>query len=189
MRDSNDLNKMECHDLFANLKAYEFELETRAESEPSTSQPIRSLAITITEHSPCSTSDRSVEEMSKDAMSLEQSYPSPTAGPIPSRDIISVKIRHHTFTAHMANQIKRRNVSSLTYENFSGGHPSQYCSHPSGETSKVSGATASEQQSTADGPQSLPKEPKKAAVEKPKMNKEKVSQMMKKLSDLVLNSE
>ncbi|KZV36339.1 bifunctional monodehydroascorbate reductase and carbonic anhydrase nectarin-3-like [Dorcoceras hygrometricum] len=30
----------------------------------------------------------------------------------------------------MANQIKRRNVSSLTYENFPGGHPSQYCSHP-----------------------------------------------------------
>ncbi|KZV55454.1 BTB/POZ domain-containing protein-like [Dorcoceras hygrometricum] len=30
----------------------------------------------------------------------------------------------------MANQIKRRNVSSLTYENFPGGHQSQYCSHP-----------------------------------------------------------
>ncbi|KZV57470.1 hypothetical protein F511_32146 [Dorcoceras hygrometricum] len=30
----------------------------------------------------------------------------------------------------MANQIKRRNVSSLTYENFPRGHPSQYCSHP-----------------------------------------------------------
>ncbi|KZV44797.1 BTB/POZ domain-containing protein-like [Dorcoceras hygrometricum] len=30
----------------------------------------------------------------------------------------------------MANQIKRSNVSSLTYENFPGGHPSQYCSHP-----------------------------------------------------------
>ncbi|KZV38773.1 tetraspanin-8-like [Dorcoceras hygrometricum] len=30
----------------------------------------------------------------------------------------------------MANQIKRRNVSSLTYKNFPGGHPSQYCSHP-----------------------------------------------------------
>ncbi|KZV26660.1 disease resistance protein [Dorcoceras hygrometricum] len=32
--------------------------------------------------------------------------------------------------AHMANQIKRCNVSSLTYENFPGGHPSQYCPHP-----------------------------------------------------------
>ncbi|KZV22042.1 hypothetical protein F511_36470 [Dorcoceras hygrometricum] len=30
----------------------------------------------------------------------------------------------------MANQIKRHNVSSLTYENFPGGHPSQYRSHP-----------------------------------------------------------
>ncbi|KZV15959.1 hypothetical protein F511_25376 [Dorcoceras hygrometricum] len=30
----------------------------------------------------------------------------------------------------MANQIKRRNISSLTYENFPGGHPSQHCSHP-----------------------------------------------------------
>ncbi|KZV34288.1 F-box/kelch-repeat protein-like [Dorcoceras hygrometricum] len=29
----------------------------------------------------------------------------------------------------MANQIKRRNVSSLTYENFPVGHPYQYCSH------------------------------------------------------------
>ncbi|KZV18152.1 hypothetical protein F511_28969 [Dorcoceras hygrometricum] len=37
---------------------------------------------------------------------------------------LPVKIWHHTFTAHMANQIKRRNVSSLTYENFPGGHPS-----------------------------------------------------------------
>ncbi|KZV18280.1 hypothetical protein F511_24247 [Dorcoceras hygrometricum] len=30
----------------------------------------------------------------------------------------------------MANQIKRRNVSSLTHESFPRGHPSQYCSHP-----------------------------------------------------------
>ncbi|KZV20393.1 hypothetical protein F511_31419 [Dorcoceras hygrometricum] len=29
MRESKDLNKLELHDLFANLKAYEFELETR----------------------------------------------------------------------------------------------------------------------------------------------------------------
>ncbi|KZV38371.1 hypothetical protein F511_19892 [Dorcoceras hygrometricum] len=35
MRESKHLNKMELHDLFANLKAYEFELETRAEAEPS----------------------------------------------------------------------------------------------------------------------------------------------------------
>ncbi|KZV37992.1 hypothetical protein F511_25431 [Dorcoceras hygrometricum] len=48
----------------------------------------------------------------------------------PPKIVLPVKIWHHTFTAHMANQIKRRNVSSLTYENFPGGHPSQYCSHP-----------------------------------------------------------
>ncbi|KZT76779.1 hypothetical protein F511_46196 [Dorcoceras hygrometricum] len=34
MRESKDLNKMELHDLFANLKAYEFELETRSEAGP-----------------------------------------------------------------------------------------------------------------------------------------------------------
>ncbi|KZV53697.1 hypothetical protein F511_38747 [Dorcoceras hygrometricum] len=34
--------------------------------------------------------------------------------------------------SHMANQIKWHNVSSLTHENFPGGHPSQYCSHSSG---------------------------------------------------------
>ncbi|KZV16378.1 hypothetical protein F511_11513 [Dorcoceras hygrometricum] len=46
------------------------------------------------------------------------------------RPMLPVKIWHHTFTAHMANQIKRHNVNSLTYENFPGGHPSQYYSHP-----------------------------------------------------------
>ncbi|KZV39458.1 hypothetical protein F511_42276 [Dorcoceras hygrometricum] len=63
MRESKDLNKMELHDLFANIKAYEFELETRAESEPSTSQPTRALAATIPEQSPCSTTSRSTDEM------------------------------------------------------------------------------------------------------------------------------
>ncbi|KZV46691.1 hypothetical protein F511_37986 [Dorcoceras hygrometricum] len=37
MRESKDLNKLEIHNLFENLKAYEFELETRAEASPSTS--------------------------------------------------------------------------------------------------------------------------------------------------------
>ncbi|KZV57139.1 hypothetical protein F511_41268 [Dorcoceras hygrometricum] len=44
MRESKDLNKLELHDLFANLKAYEFELETRSEAGPSTSQPKKALA-------------------------------------------------------------------------------------------------------------------------------------------------
>ncbi|KZV20850.1 hypothetical protein F511_40600 [Dorcoceras hygrometricum] len=43
----------------------------------------------------------------------------------PADMVLPVKIWHHNFTAHMPNQIKRRNVSSLTYDNFPGGHPSQ----------------------------------------------------------------
>ncbi|KZV44161.1 hypothetical protein F511_13084 [Dorcoceras hygrometricum] len=45
MHESKDLKKLELHDLFANLKAYEFELETRSEA-PSTSQPTKALAAT-----------------------------------------------------------------------------------------------------------------------------------------------
>ncbi|KZV36530.1 hypothetical protein F511_44118 [Dorcoceras hygrometricum] len=62
MRESKDLNKLELHDLFANLKAYEFELETRSEAGPSTSQPTKSLAETTSEQ--CSPS------MSKSAKQL-----------------------------------------------------------------------------------------------------------------------
>ncbi|KZV32470.1 hypothetical protein F511_16522 [Dorcoceras hygrometricum] len=61
--------------------------------------------------------------------SKDQSYPSLPSALSPAEIVLPVKIWHDTFTAHMANQIKRRNVSSLTYENFPGGHPSQYCSH------------------------------------------------------------
>ncbi|KZV24743.1 hypothetical protein F511_34189 [Dorcoceras hygrometricum] len=46
IRESKDLNKLELHDLFANLKAYEFELETRSGEGPSTSQPTQALAVT-----------------------------------------------------------------------------------------------------------------------------------------------
>ncbi|KZV18763.1 ribosome production factor 2 [Dorcoceras hygrometricum] len=38
----------------------------------------------------------------------------------PAEIVLPVKIWHHTFTAYMANQIKRRNISTLTYKNFSG---------------------------------------------------------------------
>ncbi|KZV57770.1 hypothetical protein F511_13315 [Dorcoceras hygrometricum] len=68
MQESKDLKKLELHDLFANLKAYEFELETRAESEPSTSQPTKALAATIPEQSP--SSSKLAEEISNDVMSL-----------------------------------------------------------------------------------------------------------------------
>ncbi|KZV57775.1 hypothetical protein F511_13320 [Dorcoceras hygrometricum] len=68
MRESKDLNKMELHDLFANLKAYEFELETRSEA-PSTSQPTKALAAVSAE--PCSPStSKSADQLSDDVMSL-----------------------------------------------------------------------------------------------------------------------
>ncbi|KZV24035.1 hypothetical protein F511_43588 [Dorcoceras hygrometricum] len=69
MRESKDLNKLELHDLFANLKAYEFELETRSEAGPSTSQPTKALAATTSEQ--CSPSTiKTVDQLSNDAMSL-----------------------------------------------------------------------------------------------------------------------
>ncbi|XP_073133548.1 uncharacterized protein [Henckelia pumila] len=43
MRESKDLNKLELHDLFADLKAYEFELKTQEEDQ-STSQLTKALA-------------------------------------------------------------------------------------------------------------------------------------------------
>ncbi|KZV57365.1 Phytoalexin-deficient 4-2 protein [Dorcoceras hygrometricum] len=69
MRESKDLNKMELHDLFANLKAYECELETRSEAGPSTSKPTKALAATTAE--PCSPStSKSAYQLSDDVMSL-----------------------------------------------------------------------------------------------------------------------
>ncbi|KZV30033.1 hypothetical protein F511_19259 [Dorcoceras hygrometricum] len=69
MRESKDLNKLEMHDLFANLKAYEFELETRSEAGPSTFEPTKELAATTSEQ--CSPSmSKSAEQLSNDAMSL-----------------------------------------------------------------------------------------------------------------------
>ncbi|KZV30462.1 hypothetical protein F511_33723, partial [Dorcoceras hygrometricum] len=65
MRELKDLNKLELHDLFANLKAYVFELETRSEAGPSTSQPTKALAATTTEQ--CSPS-KSAEHISNDSM-------------------------------------------------------------------------------------------------------------------------
>ncbi|KZV50654.1 hypothetical protein F511_30065 [Dorcoceras hygrometricum] len=58
---------MELHDLFANLKAYEFELETRSEAEPSTAQPTKALAATTQEQSSPS---KKAEQLSNDVMSL-----------------------------------------------------------------------------------------------------------------------
>ncbi|KZV19394.1 hypothetical protein F511_04255 [Dorcoceras hygrometricum] len=69
MRESKDLNKLVLHDLFANLKDYEFELETRAEAEPLTSQPTKALATTTTEQCSPSTS-KTADQLSEDVMSL-----------------------------------------------------------------------------------------------------------------------
>ncbi|KZV46249.1 hypothetical protein F511_08692 [Dorcoceras hygrometricum] len=69
MHESKDLNKLELHDLFANLKAYEFDLETRAEARPSTSQPTKALAATTIEQCSPSTS-KTADQLSDDVMSL-----------------------------------------------------------------------------------------------------------------------
>ncbi|KZV50163.1 hypothetical protein F511_20411 [Dorcoceras hygrometricum] len=68
MRESKDLNKLELHDLFANLKAYEFELETRAETGSSASQPTKELAAASEQCSP--STSKSAEQLSNDVMSL-----------------------------------------------------------------------------------------------------------------------
>ncbi|XP_073138774.1 uncharacterized protein [Henckelia pumila] len=67
MRESKDLNKLELHDLFANLKAYEFELQTREEDQ-STSQLTKALTAVKIE-SPVK-SEKTAEQLSSDAMSL-----------------------------------------------------------------------------------------------------------------------
>ncbi|KZV26668.1 hypothetical protein F511_34430 [Dorcoceras hygrometricum] len=69
MQESKDLNKLELHDLFANLKAYEFELETRSEAGPSTTQPTKALVATTPEQCSPSTS-KTADQLSNDVMSL-----------------------------------------------------------------------------------------------------------------------
>ncbi|XP_073057207.1 uncharacterized protein [Primulina eburnea] len=71
MRESKDLNKLELHDLYADLKAYEFELGIRTEEEPSTTQQTKALAAaTVTLPVEESTSKKSTEQLSNEAMSL-----------------------------------------------------------------------------------------------------------------------
>ncbi|XP_073120765.1 uncharacterized protein [Henckelia pumila] len=67
MRESKDLNKLELHDLFADLKAYEFELQT-GEEDQSTSQLTKTLtAVKIESHAQ---PEKTSEQLSSDAMSL-----------------------------------------------------------------------------------------------------------------------
>ncbi|XP_075483610.1 uncharacterized protein LOC142523763 [Primulina tabacum] len=71
MRESKDLNKLELHDLFADLKAYEFELGIRTEEEPSATQQTKALAAaTVTLPVEESTSKKSAEQLCNEAMSL-----------------------------------------------------------------------------------------------------------------------
>ncbi|XP_075504538.1 uncharacterized protein LOC142541977 [Primulina tabacum] len=71
MRESKDLNNLELHDLFADLKTFEFELGIRTEEETSTSQQTKTLAATtVTLPIEESTSKKSAEQLSNEAMSL-----------------------------------------------------------------------------------------------------------------------
>ncbi|XP_073120107.1 uncharacterized protein [Henckelia pumila] len=67
MIESKDLNKLELHDLFADLKAYEFELQTREEDQ-STSQLTKALT-TVKIESPIQP-EKTAEQLSSDSMSL-----------------------------------------------------------------------------------------------------------------------
>ncbi|XP_075515843.1 uncharacterized protein LOC142550648 [Primulina tabacum] len=69
MRVSKDLNKLELHDLFADLKAYEFELRIQTEEDPSTSQQTKALPATIV-NLPVkeSSGKKSAEQLSNEAM-------------------------------------------------------------------------------------------------------------------------
>ncbi|XP_073120346.1 uncharacterized protein [Henckelia pumila] len=70
MRESKYLNKIELHDLFADLKAYEFELGIRTEEEPSASNPTKALTTTILSQLIEDTTRKTAEQMSGEAMSL-----------------------------------------------------------------------------------------------------------------------
>ncbi|XP_073129611.1 uncharacterized protein [Henckelia pumila] len=70
MRESKDLNKLELHDLFADLKAYEFELGIRTEEEPLASNPTKALTTTILSQPIEDTTKKTAEQMSGEAMSL-----------------------------------------------------------------------------------------------------------------------
>ncbi|XP_073138611.1 uncharacterized protein [Henckelia pumila] len=65
MRESKDLNKIKLHDLFADLKAYEFELGVRTEEGTSTSQVTK--ALTAADKTPTT---KSAKQLSSFAISL-----------------------------------------------------------------------------------------------------------------------
>lgn len=46
-RKSKYLNKLELHDIFAGLKAYDFELKTRSCEESTSNNPIKALVVSV----------------------------------------------------------------------------------------------------------------------------------------------
>lgn len=67
MRESKDLNQIELHDLFENLKAYEVELKIREGDEP-TSQVTKALSALKME--PSGSNEKTAEQISSDAMAM-----------------------------------------------------------------------------------------------------------------------
>lgn len=65
MRQFKDLNKLELHDLFADINTYEFDLGIRIEEDPLNPQLTKSLAIAEE-----SSSRKSSDYLGNDAMSL-----------------------------------------------------------------------------------------------------------------------
>lgn len=72
MRESKDLNKVEMHYLFADLKAYEFKLGIGTKEDPSNPQPTKSLVVTTSTPTANaeSSSRKSSDQINNEAMSL-----------------------------------------------------------------------------------------------------------------------
>ncbi|XP_073137527.1 uncharacterized protein [Henckelia pumila] len=71
IRESKDLRKLELHDLFADLKAYEFELGIRTEEETFSSNPTKALTSIVLPHpTEEASAKKTSEQMSSEAMSL-----------------------------------------------------------------------------------------------------------------------
>ena len=66
MRESKNLNTLELHDLFVDLKAYEFEMKSRNEETSSTS----THALVSAEETPSSFAAKTADQLSNDAMAL-----------------------------------------------------------------------------------------------------------------------
>ena len=72
MKESRDLNQIELHDFFADLKAYEFEKNSRKEEEDaSTSTPTSvTKALVAAEVKPAPAAAKSADQLCEDAMAL-----------------------------------------------------------------------------------------------------------------------